>query len=117
MTQPQRRLDNLFFALSDATRRAILARLSSGDTTIGELSQPFQISAPAISKHMKILEKAGLINRRVNGRQHHCSLSPGALKTAEDWLNYHRTFWEVRVDAREDFLLEPQTREKKNDKR
>ena len=97
-------LDPVFFALSDATRRAILSRLAEGSTTIGELAKPFSISSPAISKHMKILEKAGLIERRIEGRQHHCSLSTDALKTAEDWINFHRKFWESRLDALEDLL-------------
>ena len=97
-------LDPVFFALSDGTRRAILSRLAEGSTTIGELAEPFSISSPAISKHMKILEKAGLIERRIDGRQHHCSLSTGALQTAEDWINFHRKFWESRLDALEDLL-------------
>ncbi len=99
MQQEISNLDQVFFALSDGTRRAILSRLAEGSTTIGELAEPFSISSPAISKHMKILEKAGLIERRIDGRQHHCSLSTGALKTAEDWINFHRKFWESRLDA------------------
>lgn len=97
-------LDQVFFALSDGTRRAILSRLAEGSTTIGELARPFEMSPPAISRHMKILEKAGLIERRISGRQHHCSLSTGALKTAEDWINFHRKFWESRLDALDDLL-------------
>ena len=104
MQQEISNLDQVFFALSDGTRRAILSRLAEGSTTIGELAEPFSISSPAISKHMKILEKAGLIERRIDGRQHHCSLSTSALKTAEDWINFHRKFWESRLDALEDLL-------------
>jgi DNA-binding transcriptional ArsR family regulator len=104
MQQEISNLDQVFFALSDNTRRAILSRLAEGSTTIGELAEPFSISSPAISKHMKILEKAGLIERRIDGRQHHCSLSTGALQTAEDWINFHRKFWESRLDALEDLL-------------
>ena len=104
MQQEINNLDQVFFALSDGTRRAILSRLAEGSTTIGELAEPFSISSPAISKHMKILEKAGLIERRIVGRQHHCSLSTGALQTAEDWINFHRKFWESRLDALEDLL-------------
>ena len=104
MQQEIGNLDQVFFALSDGTRRAILSRLAEGSTTIGELAEPFSISPPAISKHMKILEKAGLIERRIDGRQHHCSLSTNALKTAEDWINFHRKFWESRLDALEDLL-------------
>ena len=75
-----------------------------GSTTIGELAKPFEMSSPAISRHMKILENAGLIKRRIRGRQHHCNLTTGALKTAEDWINFHREFWEGRLDALDDLL-------------
>ncbi len=97
--QISQQLDRVFFALSDRTRRGILARLGRGDTTIGELSAPFEISKPAISRHMKILEKAGLIERTIVGRKHQCSLTTAGLKTAEDWLNFHREFWESRFDG------------------
>lgn len=109
MQQASNNLDQVFFALSDATRRAILSRLAEGSTTIGELAEPFEISSPAISKHMKILEKAGLIERRIEGRQHHCTLSTGSLKTAEDWISFHRKFWESRLDALEDLLKNQET--------
>lgn len=99
MQQPAGQLDQVFFALSDGTRRAILSRLAEGPTTVGELAQPFSISPPAISRHMKILEKAGLIERRISGRQHHCSLNAAALHSAEDWIGFHRRFWESRLDA------------------
>ena len=109
MRQANGNLDQVFFALSDGTRRAILARLTEGSTTIGELAKPFEMSSPAISKHMKILEKAGLIERRITGSQHHCTLSTGTLKTAEDWINFHRTFWESRLDALDDLLRNQKT--------
>ena len=102
----QEQLDRLFFALSDRTRRGILARLAEGTTTVGELSRPYAISAPAISRHMRILERAGLIQRTKSGREHHCTLSTKGLKTAEDWLKFHRDFWETRLDALEDMLNE-----------
>jgi DNA-binding transcriptional ArsR family regulator len=104
MQQASGNLDQVFFALSDGTRRAILSRLAEGSTTIGELAKPFEMSSPAISKHMKILEKAGLIERRIKGRQHHCNLMTAALKTAEDWINFHREFWERRLNALDDLL-------------
>ncbi len=104
MQQVSSNLDQVFFALSDGTRRAILSRLTEGSTTIGELAKPFAMSSPAISRHMKILEKAGLIERRISGRQHHCTLATDALKTAEDWINFHREFWEGRLDALDDLL-------------
>ena len=97
-------LDRIYFALSDSTRRGILAQLANGTTTIGELSRPYNISAPAVSKHMRILENAGLISRQKFGRQHHCSLSTEGLKTAEDWINFHRNFWESRLDALQEML-------------
>ena len=106
MQQAGSNLDNVFFALSDGTRRAILSRLTEGSTTIGELAKPFEMSSPAISRHMKILEKAGLIERRISGRQHHCTLATGALKTAEDWINFHRKFWESRLDGLQDLLTD-----------
>ena len=98
-------LDAVFFALSDRTRRGILSQLTRGETTIGELSRPYPISAPAISKHMKILENAGLIKRKIDGRRHVCSLSTDTLQTAEDWINFHREFWECRLDALEKILV------------
>ncbi len=104
MQPTDRNLDQVFFALSDGTRRAILRRLTEGSTTIGELAKPFAMSSPAISKHMKILEKAGLIERRISGREHHCTLATDALKTGEDWINFHRKFWEGRLDALDDLL-------------
>lgn len=106
--QTSRDLDRVFFALSDGTRRAILARLAEGTTTIGELAAPFKVSKPAISKHMKILENAGLIHRRISGREHHCTLTTAGLKTAEDWLNFHRRFWESRFDALSSLLEDEQ---------
>ncbi len=104
MLQTNQQLDQVFFALSDGTRRGILARLAQGSTTIGELAAPYEISKPAISKHMKILESAGLIERTITGRQHQCTLTTSGLKTAEDWLNFHREFWESRFDALSDLL-------------
>ncbi len=104
MLQTNQLLDRVFFALSDGTRRGILARLAQGSTTIGELAAPFEISKPAISKHIKILESAGLIERTISGRQHQCTLTTTGLKTAEDWLNFHREFWESRFAALSDLL-------------
>jgi DNA-binding transcriptional ArsR family regulator len=109
MMQSYPQLDQVFFALSDSTRRAILARLTEGSTTIGELAKPFNISKPAVTKHMKILERAGLIDRNVQGRQHTCTLSTAGLKTAEDWINFHRKFWESRFDALENLLKQQET--------
>ena len=104
MQQTSQQLNRVFFALSDGTRRDILARLAQGGTTIGELAAPFEISKPAISKHVKVLESAGLINRTITGRLHQCTLTVAGLKTAEEWLNFHRRFWESRFDAFSDLL-------------
>ena len=107
--QSNPQLDQVFFALSDATRRGILARLAASSATIGELAQPFDISKPAITRHMKVLERAGLIDRKVSGRRHTCTLSTAGLKTAEEWINFHRSFWESRFDALESLLREQET--------
>lgn len=115
MDPTTRTLNDVFFALSDGTRRGILSRLSRGQATIGELAEPFDISAPAVTKHLKILERAGLIERRIDGRRHHCSLSTANLQTAEDWLNFHRSFWEARFDALEDLLTDKKADQKERD--
>ena len=100
-------LDRVFHALSDPTRRAMLARLSKGEATVSTLAAPFTTSLPAISKHLRVLEEAGLITRDVRGREHHCSLEPRPLKTAAEWIEYHQRFWETRLDALEDLLQRP----------
>ncbi len=114
MQQTSQQLDRVFFALSDGTRRGILARLAQGSTTIGELSAPFEISKPAITKHMKILESAGLIQRKISGRQHQCTLTTAGLKTAEEWLNFHRKFWESRFDALSELLRQEESKNRSN---
>jgi DNA-binding transcriptional ArsR family regulator len=86
-------LDTAFSALADPTRRAILARLASGEATVGELGEPFAISAPAISRHLKVLEEARLIARTRRGQQLICRLNPEGLKTAQEWLDHYRAFW------------------------
>src|SRR5579863_7465846 len=93
------RLDAVFGALTDRTRRAILARLARGPATVTELAEPFSMSLPAVSRHLKVLERAELIERRVDGRVHHCSLEPSALHEAESWLFYYRSFWEGTLEA------------------
>ncbi|HEX2593183.1 MAG TPA: metalloregulator ArsR/SmtB family transcription factor [Rhizomicrobium sp.] len=106
-----------FAALADPTRRAILARLALGETTVGELSEPFDMSGPAISKHLKVLEKAGLITRGREAQWRPCRLEPLALKTVDDWLEEYRRLWEERFDRLEDYLKQIQAKgktEKKN---
>jgi|SRR5579859_6229623 len=93
------RLDAVFGALTDRTRRAMLARLARGPATVSELAEPFSISLPAISRHLKVLEQAELIERRVDGRVHHCSLDPATLHLAESWLLHYRSFWEGTLEA------------------
>jgi DNA-binding transcriptional ArsR family regulator len=98
MVQEQK-LDLIFHALSDATRRAVLRQLAAGESRIGDLAEPFDMSFNAVSKHVKVLEDAGLITRRVEGRAHVCSLAPQPLRAADEWLRFYESFWSVRFDA------------------
>jgi DNA-binding transcriptional ArsR family regulator len=95
------RLDRTFRALSDATRRALLDQLSQGERTVGELARPFEMSLAAVAKHLNVLDEAGLIQRRYEGRQCWCSLDLDGLRTVDGWLSFHRRFWEERLDALE----------------
>ncbi len=97
-------LDRTFSALSDPTRRAILARLTQGGATVTELARPFDMSLPAVSKHLRVLENAGLMTRRREGRIHHCRLAAVPLQGAADWLEFYRSFWETRFDSLADYL-------------
>lgn len=92
-------LDAIFSALSDPTRRAILERLAHGEASVTEVAEPFEMSLPAISKHLRILEHAGLIVREKEGRVHHLRLAAASLKTAADWLADYRQFWDEQFDA------------------
>ena len=91
-------------ALSDPTRRAILARLRAGEATVNELAAPFVITLPAISKHLKVLEVAGLITRSRNAQQRPCKISTDGLKQVDDWMNTYREMWEQRLDRLETYL-------------
>ena len=97
-------LDLIFHALSDATRRAMVGRLAAGPATVTELARPFPMSLAAVSKHLSILERASVIARTKRGRERICSLNPGRLDDAYQWLTFHRQFWEQSLDALEDFL-------------
>ena len=97
-------LDTIFHALGDATRRAMLGDLAVGERTVGELAQPFAMSLAAASKHIKVLEAAGLIRRDVRGRTHVCSLEPAPLMSADQWLGVYRRFWTDRLDTLEQLL-------------
>lgn len=98
------RLSDTFAALADPTRRGILARLSLGEASVSELSKPFDISGPAISKHLKVLEKAGLITRGREAQWRPCKIEPQALKGVDEWLERYRKFWEERLDRLDDYL-------------
>src|SRR5271167_188003 len=116
------RLNATFSALADPTRRAILARLASGETSVSELAEPFEMSMPAISKHLKVLQRAGLIERGREAQWRPCRLAAGPLKDASDWLEHYRRFWEDAFDRLEDYLRElqkseSQPKEKKNGRR
>jgi DNA-binding transcriptional ArsR family regulator len=97
-------LDGVFHALGDATRRTMLRELSSGERTVSELAQPFDMSLAAASKHIKALEAAGLIQREIRGRTHVCRLEPGPLASAHEWLRYYENFWNERLDVLEQLL-------------
>ena len=98
-------LGSVFSALSDPTRRAILSALARKPATVTEIAQPFSTSLNAISKHILVLERAGLIERRVVGREHHCSLNPAPLRNASNWLEHYSKFWDLRLDALEEHVL------------
>ncbi len=102
--QTAERLDGIFHALADRTRREMLQRLSQQERTITELAQPFEMSLAAVSKHVKVLERAGLVQRTVQGRTHICRLAPEPLSQAQEWLRFYETFWNERLDALEAFL-------------
>ena len=102
--QSVHKLDAIFNALSDATRRQMLLTLTRGEQTVGQLAQPFAMSLAAASKHIKALEGAGLLRREVRGRTHVCRLEPGPLATASDWLLFYEQFWNFRLDDLEQML-------------
>ena len=104
-------LSTTFAALADPTRRAILARLSAGESSVTALAQPFSMSLPAISKHLKVLERAGLIARGREAQWRPCRLDAGPLKDAADWLEAYRRFWEQSLDRLEDYLKALQGKE------
>src|SRR5438034_8629818 len=107
-------LDSTFAALSDPTRRAILARLALGETSVTELAKPFAMSLPAVSKHLKVLERAGLIVRGREAQWRPCRIEPRALKEVDNWLERYRRFWEQSLDRLDDYLRELQAKEKKH---
>jgi DNA-binding transcriptional ArsR family regulator len=106
-------LSQVFAALADPTRRAILARLAKGETSVNELAAPFEISLPAVSKHLKVLEKAGLIERTRNAQWRPCRLNAAPLKDVADWLGYYRQYWEESFDRLDAYLKTVTSRQKK----
>jgi DNA-binding transcriptional ArsR family regulator len=110
---PADRLSATFSALADPTRRAILARLATGEATVNTLAEPFDMSLPAISRHLKVLERAGLIARSRKAQWRPCRLKAAPLKTAARWLEHYRAFWEQGFDRLDEYLDELQSKEKK----
>jgi DNA-binding transcriptional ArsR family regulator len=104
-------LSTTLAALADPTRRAILARLSLGETSVTELAEPFAMSLPAVSKHLKVLERAGLVSRGREAQWRPCRLEAGPLKDIAGWLEHYRRFWEESLDRLEDYLKTLQTEE------
>ena len=94
-------LDQVFRALADPTRRALLTRLSEGEHRVSDLAAPYDMSLAAVSKHIRTLERAGLVIRRIQGRTHHCRLNPAALSSAHEWLSFYQEFWTEKLDALE----------------
>ena len=101
-----------FAALADPTRRAILARLATGETSVMKLAEPFAMSLPAVSKHLKVLEGAGLVTRSREAQWRPCRIDAVALKEVDDWLEKYRRFWEVRLDRLEEYLDRLQSKDK-----
>jgi DNA-binding transcriptional ArsR family regulator len=99
-------LDNTFSALSDPTRRAIISQLANGELPISEIASPFQMSLPAVSKHIRVLESAGLVIRRKRGRINYCRLNAKPLRDAAKWLVFYQQFWDAKLDSLATFLEE-----------
>ena len=114
---PADRLSATFAALADPTRRAILARLALGETSVTELAEPFEMSLPAVSKHLKVLERAGLIARSREAQWRPCRIEPRALKDVDDWLARYRRFWDESFDRLDVYLRELQRKERKHDRK
>lgn len=102
LTQGQ--LDTVFKALGDQTRRDILVKLSEGPAMVTELAKPFDMSLPAVGKHLRVLERAGLVTRTINGRVHQCALNALPLRNAGDWISYYQQFWEGSLDGLSAYL-------------
>ena len=112
MVEYYKQLDNTFHAVADPTRRAILRMLSDRQARVTEIAKSFPYSLNAISKHLKVLEQAGLIRREIKGRDHFCRLDPAPLQEASDWFAQYRLFWEERLDAMESYITRNRKRRK-----
>ena len=115
-------LDRVFAALADPTRRAIVARLARGEASVGDLGEPFDMSGPAVTKHLKVLEAAGLLRREKDGRVHRCSLDAAPITTAAEWIELHRRMWEQQLDRLAAYLertsdTEPSPKERRDEHR
>jgi DNA-binding transcriptional ArsR family regulator len=109
-------LSSTFAALADPTRRAILSRLSSGEASVTELAQPFEMSLPAVSKHLKVLERAGLIARGRDAQWRPCRITAAPLKEVANWVEQYRVAWEERLDRLDEYLRELKAKEKNDDR-
>jgi DNA-binding transcriptional ArsR family regulator len=107
------RLSTTFAALADPTRRAILARLILGECSVGELAEPFEMSMPAVSKHLRVLERAGLIAQRRDAQWRRCRIKAGPLKEVSDWTERYRQIWEERLDRLDEYVQQLKAKEKK----
>lgn len=114
MTISSQNLDSTFAALADPTRRAILSRLARGDATVSKLAEPFRMTLPAISKHLKVLKEAGLVSQGRDAQWRPCRLEAAPLKDAGDWIDHYRRYWEESFDRLDDYLRDVQSKEKKN---
>jgi DNA-binding transcriptional ArsR family regulator len=110
-------LSSTFAALADPTRRAILSRLVSGECSVTELAEPFDMSLPAVSKHLRVLERAGLIARGREAQWRPCRIEAGPLKEVADWTEHYRQFWEQRLNRLDDYLQEMKAKETKHDRK
>jgi len=102
----EQKLNHVFSALADPTRRKMLARLAQEEMSVAELSKPFKVTKSAITKHVKVLESAGLLHRTVEGRVHRCRLDPKSLAAVSDWVKFYEKFWNKKLDALETYLSE-----------
>ncbi len=110
-------LSTTFAALADPTRRAILARLVLGECTVSELAEPFEMSMPAVSKHLRVLERAGLVAQRRDAQWRRCRIEAGPLKEVSDWTERYRQIWEERLDRLDEYVHQLKTKEKKSNGR